>query len=109
MKNIHITEQMAYELCEKHGLLSPCYKYAKRGGCWFCPNQTENELKHLYWNHRDLYNLAMWLETLPDEFAIKNKDGKQKRMIDGKGFLKEYAEKFEEDAELERNQIRFDV
>lgn len=32
------TEQMAYNLCEKFGLLSPTYKHNKRGGCWFCPN-----------------------------------------------------------------------
>ena len=32
------TEQMAKEKCEEYGLLSPCYKSSKRGGCWFCPN-----------------------------------------------------------------------
>ena len=32
------TEDMTRKLCEKYGLLSPCYKLSKRGGCWFCPN-----------------------------------------------------------------------
>lgn len=32
------TEEMARQKCMEYGLLSPCYKYSKRGGCWFCPN-----------------------------------------------------------------------
>ena len=32
------TEAMAFELCKRFGLLSPIYEFAKRGGCWFCPN-----------------------------------------------------------------------
>lgn len=35
------TEQMAYDLCEKYGLLSPIYSFSKRGGCWFCPNASK--------------------------------------------------------------------
>ena len=34
------TEKMAYDLCKKHGLLSPIYRNNQRGGCWFCPNQS---------------------------------------------------------------------
>ena len=32
------TEEMAAELCKKHGLYSPAYQYSNRNGCWFCPN-----------------------------------------------------------------------
>ena len=28
------TEEMAKQKCIEYGLLSPCYKYSKRGGCW---------------------------------------------------------------------------
>ncbi len=49
------TEQMAFELCEQFGLLSPIYKHGKRNGCWFCPNQRKVELMHLYRNNKDLF------------------------------------------------------
>ncbi len=38
---------MAYELCKNYGLLSPIYSFTRRNGCWFCPNQSYNELAHL--------------------------------------------------------------
>lgn len=41
------TEQMAYDLCSKYDLLSPIYKYHKRGGCWFCPNATYGRVWHI--------------------------------------------------------------
>lgn len=40
------TEQMAFDLCEKYDLLSPIYRYSKRGGCWFCPNARWREQAH---------------------------------------------------------------
>lgn len=43
------TEQMARELCERYGLLSPLYRFSdkqNRQGCWFCPNAKPEE--HLY-------------------------------------------------------------
>lgn len=45
------TEEMAKQKCIEYGLLSPCYKYSKRGGCWFCPNaklSEHREIKRLY-------------------------------------------------------------
>ena len=50
------TEQMAYDLCSKYDLLSPIYKYHKRGGCWFCPNATYGEFAYLKQYHPDLWN-----------------------------------------------------
>ncbi len=57
------TGQMAFELCEQYNLLSPIYDFAKRGGCWFCPNARYNELKHLRTNHKDLWNKILELEN----------------------------------------------
>lgn len=57
------TEKMAYDLCEKYGLLSPIYQFAKRGGCWFCPNARERELRHLRTNHYDLWQKLLSLEN----------------------------------------------
>lgn len=56
------TEEMAYELCQKYDLLSPTYEFTNRGGCWFCPNAKEKELRHLRKNHRCLWDKLLELE-----------------------------------------------
>lgn len=56
------TEKMAFKLCEKYGLISPIYDFAKRGGCWFCPNARYGELKHLRTQHKDLWEKLLELE-----------------------------------------------
>lgn len=59
------TEQMARELCEQYGLLSPVYATAARGGCWFCPNARKAEVRFLYDNHRDLFDRVIEMEKDP--------------------------------------------
>lgn len=61
------TEQDAKELCKRHGLLSPIYEFTDRGGCFFCPNAKEKELRHLYDNHKDLWAKMLELQTLPNK------------------------------------------
>lgn len=56
------TEEMARKLCEDHGLLSPIYGFARRNGCWFCPNAGPTELRRLYQNHRELVEWLIKLE-----------------------------------------------
>lgn len=60
------TEQIAYDLCKEYGLLSPIYYFAKRGGCWFCPNARLSELRHLRINHPNLWNKLLELEEVPN-------------------------------------------
>jgi 3'-phosphoadenosine 5'-phosphosulfate sulfotransferase (PAPS reductase)/FAD synthetase len=60
-------ERDAFELCKKHGLLSPIYDFTNRGGCWFCPNAKEKELRHLYDHHKDLWERMMQLQVLPNK------------------------------------------
>ena len=60
------TEQMAFDLCKKYGLLSPVYEFSSRGGCWFCPNARDSELRHLRKNHRDLWDRLLELENTPN-------------------------------------------
>lgn len=36
-------------------LLSPVYKFARRSGCWFCPNASLQELAHLRKYHTKLW------------------------------------------------------
>ena len=63
------TEQMAFELCKKYDLLSPVYDFTKRGGCWFCPNSREKELRHLRSNHRELWEKLLELEKVPNKIG----------------------------------------
>lgn len=65
------TEQMALELCKEYGLLSPIYDFAPRGGCWFCPNMRDCELKHLRNNHRDLWDKLLELENMSNLIGDK--------------------------------------
>ncbi len=57
---------MAFELCKEYDLLSPIYDFAPRGGCWFCPNARDCELRHLRNNHRDLWDKLLELEETPN-------------------------------------------
>ena len=50
------TEEMAKQKCIEYGLLSPIYEFTNRNGCWFCMHQKRKELRHLYQNHKDLWN-----------------------------------------------------
>lgn len=47
-------------------MLSPIYEFTNRGGCWFCPNARDCELKHLRNNHNDLWNKLLELEETPN-------------------------------------------
>ncbi len=60
------TEKMAGDLCREYDLLSPIYDFSPRGGCWFCPNAKDGELRHLRTHHRDLWNRLLKLEKEPD-------------------------------------------
>lgn len=62
-----VTERDARELCKRHGLLSPIYEFTDRGGCWFCPNAKEPELRHLYDHHKDLWNMMLSLQAFPNK------------------------------------------
>lgn len=62
-----IREYDTFSMCEKHGLLSPVYDFTDRGGCWFCPNAKEKELRHLYDHHPDLWDRLLELQRLPNK------------------------------------------
>lgn len=65
------TEKMAFELCMKYNMLSPIYAFTPRGGCWFCPNARDCELRHLRDNHKDLWNKLLELEETPNLIGNK--------------------------------------
>lgn len=60
--DLKITEKEAMEICEKYDLLSPIYKTSFKGGCWFCPKQRLSQLKWLYQEHNDLWNILRDME-----------------------------------------------
>ena len=65
------TEQDAKQLCREAGLLSPVYDFTDRGGCWFCPNARQRELRHLYDHHPDLWARMLELQALPGKVSEK--------------------------------------
>lgn len=65
------TEEMAKTKCIEYGLLSPIYTFTNRGGCWFCPNAKDGELRNLRINHRQLWNKLLELENEPDLIGNK--------------------------------------
>lgn len=81
-----LTEQDAFSICKKYGLLSPMYESNDelyRGGCWFCPKQCNADLYGLWKNYPTYYRL---LENLQDQCL-------HKFMPDGN--LSDFAKRFE--------------
>ena len=55
--------------CEENDLLSPIYTSITRGGCWFCHNQSVDQLRLLRKNYPDLWNLLLkWDLDSPRSF-----------------------------------------
>ena len=61
------SENDAICACKGRGLYSPCYAFAKRNGCFFCPNAQREELRHLYDYHPDLWARLLELQALPNK------------------------------------------
>lgn len=62
-------EAYCRQWCEENDLLSPIYTTATRGGCWFCHNQSVNQLRLLRKNYPDLWALMLkWDKDSPVSF-----------------------------------------
>lgn len=60
-----LTEQDAFRICERYGLLSPMYNTNDeifRGGCWFCPKQCYSDIYNLWKNYPELYTKLLQIE-----------------------------------------------
>ena len=86
-----VTEQQAKYICERAGLLSPIYNIAGRNGCFFCPNASEKELRHLYFNHPEIWELLRGLQCTKN--TSRNCFTRNKTIFD-------YEKIFEEDIAL---------
>lgn len=62
------SEDDALKLCAEHGLLSPIYDHCRRNGCWFCPNASDAELRHMLEKHPDLFDRLLEWETEDNVF-----------------------------------------
>lgn len=60
------TEEMCRKWCEDNDLLSPIYTTATRGGCWFCHNQSADQLRLLRKNYPEYWKLLLqWDKDSP--------------------------------------------
>lgn len=63
------TEADAYKWCEENDLLSPAYKTSNRTGCWFCNSQPLEQLRLLYHNYPELWEILLkWDNDSPITF-----------------------------------------
>lgn len=63
------TEDDCRKWCEENDLLSPIYTTATRGGCWFCHNQSVQQLRLLRKNYPELWALMLkWDKDSPVTF-----------------------------------------
>lgn len=69
LEKYRINQEAAREICKSHELLSPVYQFTKRGGCFFCPNAGDEELKHLRDFHPDLWGRL--IEMQKDQRTVR--------------------------------------
>lgn len=63
------TEAYCRAWCEEHGMLSPIYTTATRGGCWFCHNQGVEQLRLLRRNYPEYWEILLrWDSDSPVSF-----------------------------------------
>lgn len=53
------TEADCLEWCRQNDLLSPIYQTGTRGGCWFCPLQSVDQLRRLRKDYPELWDLML--------------------------------------------------
>ena len=56
-------EADCFQWCKENNLLAPICQTTKRGGCWFCHNQTVEQLRVLRKNYPNLWQLLLQWDT----------------------------------------------
>lgn len=56
-------EAYCRQWCEENDLLSPIYTDSARGGCWFCHNQSVDQLRLLRKNYPELWKILLKWDT----------------------------------------------
>lgn len=76
------TEQMSFDLCKQYNLLSPIYRYSKRGGCWFCPSATIRENAYIKQKYPELWAELETLSHIDNLISYGFKYGKTFAQVD---------------------------
>lgn len=64
------TEEDAMKWCIDNDLRSPLYDMSDRGGCWFCHNQSTDQLRQLRKQYPDLWKILLkWDNDSPSIFC----------------------------------------
>lgn len=79
-----ICEEQTYSILRPYNLISPTYKFSKRGGCWFCPNQTIKEFAYLKTNHPELWEELVVFDSVPNKVSEGFKYGQTFKEISTK-------------------------
>lgn len=67
------TEKMCHDWCLENDLLSPIYTASARGGCWFCHNQSVEQLRLLRNSYPEYWKLLLkWDSVSPVSFKPKH-------------------------------------
>lgn len=85
------TEQDCWEIAEELDLLSPSYKDSFRGGCWFCHNQSADQLRKLRKNYPEYWQLLLkWDNDSPITFKVDGRtvhDFDRRFQLEDEGFI----------------------
>lgn len=79
-----VEENQTYSILRPHGLVSPIYTHARRGGCWFCPNQSYEQLAWLKQNYPEYWEALRELSLVPNTVARGFKWGLTFDVVDQK-------------------------
>lgn len=86
------TEDDCWKWCKENGLLSPIYTTAARGGCWFCHNQSVDQLRLLRKNYPEYWQLLLkWDEDSPVSFKPDGRtvhDFDRRFELEDEGYIK---------------------
>lgn len=68
-----VTEAQAMDICRELGWVSPTYLHSGRDGCWFCPCQGLAQLRRLYNEYPEYWQMMMdWDKDTEKRFKIDN-------------------------------------
>lgn len=91
-------EAYCRQWCEKNDLLSPIYTTTTRGGCWFCHNQSLQQLRLLRHNYPNLWALMLkWDTDSPVAFHADGHtvhDFDKRFQLEDEGFINPNDKKF---------------
>ncbi len=103
------TEAYCRKLDENNNLLSPTYTTSARGGCWFCHNQSVEQLRQLRKNYPEYWALLLkWDSDSPVSFKADGHtvhDYERRFAAEDEGFI--YPEERFYWASLDSLQYRF--